>query len=103
MADPYKPWVVTFATLALIAGLRSAWYWWLAAPPPPEGMDKDRISAHVADPNTGMTPVQAWLAAGNERNRMAAGWAAAAVIFSAISSIVSSLAWWTTGTTSQYR
>jgi hypothetical protein len=53
----------------------------------------DRIAAHVADPVTGMTPVQAWLAAGNERNRKAAGLASAAVIFGAVATVIGTLPW----------
>jgi hypothetical protein len=78
--------VFAFAVLALLAGLVSAWHWFKSASghPMPEA-----LSSFAGAP--GESPMSVWMKDTAERNRKAAGWAAASVVMGAISNIIGAL------------
>jgi hypothetical protein len=51
----------------------------------------DRLDSVIRDEITKLTPVEAWLNRGAQRNRKAAIWTAAAVVLGAVSSVLGAL------------
>jgi hypothetical protein len=84
-----KATVIFFAVVAFVAGLIAAYHWYKSTTINPPPLDMLRV--HVRDKSTGLTPLEAWLKTVAERNRSAAGWTVAAVVFGAISNIVSAI------------
>jgi hypothetical protein len=75
-----------FGLLALGAGLVAAWFWYKSTTEMPPEMD--RLSTVIRDQETGLTPVESWLADVGTKNRKAAGLTALSVVLGAISNIV---------------
>ena len=79
---------LVFAVLALLAGLVSAWHWFKSASadhPDPT------IVGNFVDIDGKPSKMKAWMKDTAERNRKAAGWAAASVVMGAISNIIGAL------------
>jgi hypothetical protein len=80
---------IIFALLAFATGSVAAWHWYKSTTEQPPEMD--RLDSVIRDEITKLTPVEAWLIRGAQRNRKAAIWTAAAVVLGAVSSVLGAL------------